>query len=408
MKFPEILVFISAMSRTFLSSLFFRATAFLVAAAAVSPAIYAKIGEPKNAIESRLNSKVNGAYQYVSIEDRMREVLELPYKKMFIIFPSDIQSSFYFKRAEATQSVNADTIQQHDLFGWELNLITQDNKSVLEFYRRHGDPMTIEELKGLMNSVASMREGAYWKKNEYVPVSQQWEVGVHNGKIIQMIRDKSGKLIPAGESKDLDEILPTSNTRFVYIDVPPAVQSLVNYNQSIPFKYMELEQRAAYERYRNYVEKQSAYSAAKTAAPSKRNSSKKGDQKVTVKRVNPADAYTFRSLETTFCDIETSLKDGNKLSIIRYSLPDILFGGKPIAKVEKEVRMTENIPQQPDTAFGYDYELSDGSVRAKLFRNAVLFIDTGFDRQMRNYMESLYKEQQAEREQEAKASLNLF
>ena len=37
MKIPEILVFISAMSRTFLSSLFFRATAFLVAAAAVSP-----------------------------------------------------------------------------------------------------------------------------------------------------------------------------------------------------------------------------------------------------------------------------------------------------------------------------------------------------------------------------------
>lgn len=62
------------------------------------------------------------------------------------------------------------------------------------------------------------------------------------------------------------------------------------------------------------------------------------------------------------------------MSIIKYSLPDVLFGGKPIAKIEKEVRLTENIPQQPDTAFGYDYELSDGSVRAKLFRNAVLFL----------------------------------
>ena len=259
-----------------------------------------------------------------------------------------------------------------------------------------------------MNSIASMRDGAYWKKNEYVPVSQQWEIGVKNGKIVQMLRDKDGKLTPAGELKDLDEILPMSNTRFIYIDVPPAIQSLVNYNQSIPFKYMEQEQRAAYEKYRNYVEKQSAYSAAKTAAPSKRNSAKKGDQKITVKRVNPADAYTFRGIESTFCDIESSLKDGNKLSIIKYSLPDVLFGGKPIAKIEKEVRLTENIPQQPDTAFGYDYELSDGSVRAKLFRNAVLFFDAGFDRQMRNYMESLYKEQQAEREKEAKTSLNLF
>ena len=396
------------MSRTLPHSLFFRALAVATATAALSPLAHSRIGEAKNAIESRLNSKVNGAYQYSAIEDKMREVMELPYKKMFVIFPSDVQTSFYFKRAEATQSVNADTIQQHDLFGWELNLITQDNKSVLEFYRRHGDPMTVEELKGLMNSIASMRDGAYWKKNEYVPVSQQWEIGVKNGKIVQMLRDKDGKLTPAGELKDLDEILPMSNTRFIYIDVPPAVQSLVNYNQSIPFKYMEQEQRAAYEKYRNYVEKQSAYSAAKTAAPSKRNSAKKGDQKITVKRVNPADAYTFRGIESTFCDIESSLKDGNKLSIIKYSLPDVLFGGKPIAKIEKEVRLTENIPQQPDTAFGYDYELSDGSVRAKLFRNAVLFFDAGFDRQMRNYMESLYKEQQAEREKEAKASLSLF
>lgn len=396
------------MSRTLPHSLFFRALAVATATAALSPLAHSRIGEAKNAIESRLNSKINGAYQYSAIEDKMREVMELPYKKMFVIFPSDVQTSFYFKRAEATQSVNADTIQQHDLFGWELNLITQDNKSVLEFYRRHGDPMTVEELKGLMNSIASMRDGAYWKKNEYVPVSQQWEIGVKNGKIVQMLRDKDGKLTPAGELKDLDEILPMSNTRFIYIDVPPAVQSLVNYNQSIPFKYMEQEQRAAYEKYRNYVEKQSAYSAAKTAAPSKRNSAKKGDQKITVKRVNPADAYTFRGIESTFCDIESSLKDGNKLSIIKYSLPDVLFGGKPIAKIEKEVRLTENIPQQPDTAFGYDYELSDGSVRAKLFRNAVLFFDAGFDRQMRNYMESLYKEQQAEREKEAKASLNLF
>lgn len=396
------------MSRTLSHSSFFRMLAVISAAATLSPLAHARIGEAKNAIESRLNSKVNGAYQYISIEDKMREVMELPYKKMFVIFPSDIQSSFYFKRAEATQSINSDTIQQHDLFGWELNLITQDNKSVLEFYRRHGDPMTIEELKGLMNSIASMRDGAHWKKNEYVPVSQQWEIGVKDGKIVQMLRDKKGKLTSAGELKDLDDILPTSNTRFIYIDVPPAVQSLVNYNQSIPFKYMEMEQRYAYEKYRKYVEKQSAYSAAKTASSSKRNSSKKNDQKVTVKRVNPADAYTFRSLESTFCDIESSLKDGNKLSIIRYSLPDVLFGGKPIAKIEKDVRLTENIPQQPDTAFGYDYELSDGSIRAKLFRNAVLFFDTGFDRQMRNYMESLYKDQQALREKEAKESLNLF
>ncbi|MFR6033379.1 MAG: hypothetical protein ACLUKN_09525 [Bacilli bacterium] len=113
------------------------------------------------------------------------------------------------------------------------------------------------------------------KKNEYVPVSQQWEIGVKERKIVQMLGDKDGKLTPAGELKDLDEILPMRQYAFHIYRRPPAVQSLVNYNQSIPFKYMEQEQRAAYEKYRNYVEKQSAYSAAKTAAPSKRTGKKR-------------------------------------------------------------------------------------------------------------------------------------
>lgn len=32
---------------------------------------------------------------------------------------------------------------------------------------------------------------------------------------------------------------------------------------------------------------------------------------------------------------------------------------------------------------GYDYELADGSVRAKLYYNGVLFVDSAFDKAMR-------------------------
>ena len=67
-----------------------------------------------------------------------------------------------------------------------------------------------------------------------------------------------------------------------------------------------------------------------------------------------------------------------------------------------------SIPNQPDTAFGFDYVSSDGSVRAKIYKSGVLFIDSKFDAKIRGYMEKLYKEQSEKRLEEAKASTAKF
>ena len=72
------------------------------------------------------------------------------------------------------------------------------------------------------------------------------------------------------------------------------------------------------------------------------------------------------------------------------------------------MRLSMSIPNQPDTAFGYSYETSDGKVRAKIYRNAVLFFDANFDKQLRQYMEDLYKQQSEKRIEDAKESISKF
>jgi len=70
--------------------------------------------------------------------------------------------------------------------------------------------------------------------------------------------------------------------------------------------------------------------------------------------------------------------------------------------------MTCGIPLQPNTCVGYNYELSDGSVRATVYNNAVLFIDASYDKKMRAYMEKLYDKQSEKRREEALKSIDKF
>ena len=62
----------------------------------------------------------------------------------------------------------------------------------------------------------------------------------------------------------------------------------------------------------------------------------------------------------------------------------------------------------PELKIGNDYELADGSVRAKLYYNAILFVDSAFDKAMRANLEKSYKQQSEERAEEAKASVGKF
>ena len=97
--------------------------ALSIAALFAPAASHAKIGETRSDIEGRLLSKNGGAaYVYDSREDRYREAMELPYVNLFLTMPRSVFHKFYYKRADASSATNSDTIQQHDLFGWEIHI----------------------------------------------------------------------------------------------------------------------------------------------------------------------------------------------------------------------------------------------------------------------------------------------
>ena len=161
----------------------FLLSAAFIAAFSTAAVSYAKIGETRAEIEGRLMSKNGGsAYIYDSKEDRFREAMELPYVNLFLTMPRSVFHKFYYKRSDATSASNSDTIQQHDLFGWEFHIGYQNDISVMEMYRRHGDPMTTEELEAIMESVARAK-GSKWKRVTYVPVNRKWDVEFKNGEL---------------------------------------------------------------------------------------------------------------------------------------------------------------------------------------------------------------------------------
>lgn len=354
----------------------------------------ARIGEVRAALEARLMSKSDGAYHYDTKEERLREAMELPYRNLFLIMPKNTEQRFYFKRATSGLSLDSDTIQQHDLFGWELHICFANNKSAMEFYRRHGDPMTAEELEALMQSIASSKN-AKWKRCPYITPTRRWDVELKSGKLTIADTENDTK-------KPLSEILPENPWRFIYLEVPADIISSSHYKQSIAFSMLEDYQRIAYEKYRDLIAKQSAIAAAKTAKP---NSRKKANVSIPPK-VNKFNAYNMREFESFIQTQDVKLENG-KMAVVKYQMKDVLVGGAKVNR-SKDVQITMGIPIQPETILGYDYELSDGSVRAKLYKNAVLFIDTNFDKQMRAYIENVYKQQSDIRKNEAKASISRF
>ena len=347
---------------------------------------FARIGEDKNSIQSRLFTKTGGAYIYPSKEERFREAMELPYKYMFLLMSNDVKQCFFFKRADDTTTTTSDTIQQHELYGWESHLALQNDTSVIEYYRRHGDPMTVEELKTLFD--LQKKENATWKKSEYINTQKKWNVQIKDGK----------PSINTGDTKDILPILPN---KFIYIEIPDEVKKSTDFQQSLQSQILEYEQKITYAKYRNYLDKQSQIKEQKT----KRKPKKPNTPTVNanVRKIIPADSYTHKYLETEFFSA-----DNSNVTRIGYTIEDVFFADKPIKSPTKELRLSMYIPNQPDTAFGYSYETSDGLVRAKIYRDAVLFFDAKFDKQLRKYMDELYKQQSEKRAEEAKESTSKF
>lgn len=376
----------------------------------------ARVGERRAEIEKRLNSRSNGAYQYTK-EDSLREALELPYTQLFYIQPYGTKNSFYFKRPDDELTTKAEVFNQQDLYGWELHIAYLKDFSVMEFYRRHGDPMTFEELEALMALMAEKRE-ARWVKTNYIQVYRKWDVKFENGEPKSVLLDKDNQPVKLqdGENPTLKDILPRDNQRYIYLKIPEDVMSDSDFDTSLIGLIYQDDTRATNENYNNLVEKNRKLSSARTSVG---NASRSRGSVKKVSNVSKNDAIqnsrktaitfngrTFRTFEQSIPEIIDGAP--RSISTVRYSIEDIYFGAKAPENRTKEVKIVGRIPLQPDTAVGYNYELSDGSLRALIYNNAVLFIDAKYDKALREYMEKLYDEQTKVREREATKSVSKF
>lgn len=346
----------------------------------------ARIGETKSVLANRLFDKVQRAYVYSAKEDRLREALELPYKNKLFLFPDGVEHIFLYKNASSKQSAQGDTTQQHELYGWEIHIVCHNGKSVLEFYRRHGDPMTVEELEQLMQ-IAIKNGGDKWQYVPELPPVRKWRFDFSNGEVKDLSRLGG---------KSLRDILPVSSARFIYVEIPEKVQNDGAFKTSLVADMLNIARREANTRYRNYVSKQVSQKAAKTAK-------NKNVRKNAPAKINVWDLQGIRHMTHT----AFNPKD-NVLSIFEYDVPFFQFGSRVPPSYDKSIQTTITIPLRSDTAFGYNYQTADKAVRATLYRDAILFVDAKFDSALREYMETLFRRQSAKRAMDAEESVSGF
>ena len=359
---------------------------FTIWLAAVCAAASARIGDTKQEISDRLFGKTPHAYVYNSREDRLREALELPYKHKILMFPAGAENFFVFKNPTSGTTAQGDTITQHELYGWELHIVFYRGKSVLEFYRRHTDPMTMEELAELMEIAPQSKTKSKWRFVPEIFINKQWVYNFKNG----AVENKTLR------GTSLKEILPPAPNKFVYVEVPEAIKNDGAYKTSLVFDMLTIEGRKANETYRNYVEKNVKQKAAKTAKS-------KTVKKTAPAKINAFAERVFRLTTQAFYDPQSGA-----MSVLEYYIPDVYIGGRAPVRYDKTIQITVNVPRQAGTAFGYTYQTEDKSVRALLYTNAVLFVDSEFDKQLREYIDGLYVKQQKIREDEAKESVANF
>ena len=257
-------------------------------------------------------------------------------------------------------------------------------RRLVEFYRRHGDPITVEEVAELFNLQTAAKENVRWRRSEFSDILKTWKTST--------AKTPAAPTADAEKYNDVSEILPQSATRFVYAKVPDDIRESINFAQSIPSQILEYEQRITYEKYRQYINRQSAISAAKTAPTASKNRKTKAPvANAGVRKIYPFDASTKKY-------VESEVFSGGEITRYAQFLTDVFYGGKPETSPTKDVRITVNIPDRPDTAFDFDFETTDGSVRAKIY----------FDSNLRKYLEELYREQKQTRAENAKQSTGKF
>ncbi|MBO6102561.1 MAG: hypothetical protein J6P03_04835 [Opitutales bacterium] len=337
-------------------------SALILSALILAQPSFARVGEKRAELQGRILSK-SGAYEYPA-EEKLRESLELPYSDIFFIQGEDIKNAFFFKRFDGAAASNLDTLNQGELYGWEVHAAFKKGVSVLESYRRHGAALTFLEVKILMKKMLEGRDGVSWKAAQYV----------------------ASKPAPSDEfSAELEKIVRKNSDRFVYLYPPSTVGKTSAFFSSVSYYVWEDEKRAASENYAKMVEQARRLSDARTAAG---NASK---AKGSTKNFSEGDVFASRK------------------TVIKFNTANAgAFGESPVKNRTKDVWIAIKIPEQEGTMLGYNYETSDGSLRALLTNNMVVFVDAEYDKLMRGHIESIYQKQAEKREAQAEASVSSF
>lgn len=347
-----------------------RLTAIIIAAAFFSGAAYARIGESRSSFENRLMSKSDGGYQYENKEDRLREIFELPYRNLLLLFPKDTSNSFYFKKPGISLATKSDVVRQAELEGWEVHVCFFKEISVMEFYRRRGSKITPEEIAGLLE----MTQNAMKKGKDEKPA--EWQ------KRTPKKADIPKPQIEVSENfSKAVALLPRITTRMVNMKVPDEIKSSINFDTSSASLILTEEKR------RFALRNKDKLAAEQAAEEAKRKENAKSRKSSTVRERSAALAKA---------------KEADTKS------EEVSYGGISDNDLEDRLMILQKIPDDEGTAFGYTLNLSDDSIRALLMPDGVLFIDSRFDKLLRDEMERLWLKQETERQKAYKDSLYRF
>lgn len=339
--------------------------------------LFAKIGENRKLLENRLLMKSGGCILYDKPEERDREVAELPYKNMLLLMPKEITHQFYFKRPDLAAATSSDVLKQNDLDGWELHVVYYKDVSVMEYYTRY-PVMYPEELARLMMAMISKRaQGTAWvATNNFI-------------KKDDMSSEDDAKTYVSSDPAlaQLMAVLPKPRSRIIEFVVPESVAKASGYSADLRTSIISDERQKSFARYKSEVEKDRKRAAEKTA------------------KLNHKERAKQKALKNAAKN-EQTLKAASSIDSVAVKSVEDLKG--------KELRIMGEIPNQENTAFGFNYISSDGALRAKLVLNksnvpaGLLVIDARFDKMLRKYMEELYKTQAEERDAAAIDSVSKF
>ncbi|MFI3290423.1 MAG: hypothetical protein R3Y46_00935 [Opitutales bacterium] len=336
---------------------------------------HAKIGENSLRLKNRFLNRAVGCLEYTGRDDIYRELVELPYDDLFVIMPKEMEHYFFFKRADTKMAGGTDITDQFDLDGWEIHVAAYKKTSVLECYRRHPF-INPEELARLMQSVISDRKDVTWiASSDFIKTSSGEE------------EEENLTYTDDPIMKHVASVLPKMKNKRIEMFIPKEVENASNYNDSLVKRI---------------------YTEARDKAFERKNAEVEADRKRVAEATSRKTTAERKSVnDTKFTKIAAITATGaSSLNSVNMKTERDAEGA--------EIKFYTTIPNQNDTAFGFNYISTDGALRAKLILGSgnvptgLLIVDSRFDKLMRKAMDDLYNAQSKDRDVEAVKGVTVF